>query len=233
MTIYVAEVENMFDLLSAKSKKLIEHERMWARMDANQKYCDFVISQSKEFTALLHDTNIHYEIILGLLFSNKVIAAYSYLDKLRNRTSEKIMLSSNAAVETILRLKVDEAKQNGITVLFHYYVEGVLHIDEMVLCMLLGNAVDIAIEACHRLLRREKKLIEIDIRYKNEKLNIRIVNTSNEVKIVDNRCMANKRDKMLYGYELWKIRKTVIDNGGNVIMQYDRGRFILNIVFLC
>jgi len=225
----------MYDELSAQSKALVEHERAKYRMEADRRQYEAMISQSREFASLLHDMQKHYGAVYDLLAAGDSPAAMRYIKNMhasgamRNRENG---LSSNAAVNTVLRRKIDEAEQYNIEVKSNFEAEAALPIDEVSLCLILGNALDNAIEACRKLTEGEKRLIEIDVRYQNERLTIRVANTSKPVEIVNNTCATTKSNSMLHGYGLPNIQKAVAENGGNSVIRYEGGMFILSVIFL-
>jgi len=96
----------------------------------------------------------------------------------------------------------------------------------------LGNALDNAIEACRKLPEGEKRLIEIDVRYQNDRLTIRVANTSKPVEIINNACATTKSNTIIHGYGLPNIQKAVAENGGNSVIRCEGGMFILSVIFL-
>ena len=225
----------MYDELSLQSKNIVEHERAKNRMELDLRRYETMIAQSKEFAALLHDTRKHHDTVYDLLISGDLSAALSYMEALCASGSaypSENATMPNAAALMVLRRKTDEAIQNGIEVITNYEVAPVLPIDEISLCLILGNALDNAIEACRHLAKGEKKLIEIDMRYENSRLTIRIVNTSKPVKIRNNTCVTTKNNSLVHGYGLPNILKTVTEKGGNSVIRYENGMFILSLIFL-
>jgi|GEM_PF-3405579 len=225
----------MYDKLSAQSKDLVEHERAKFRMEADRRRYDGMVSQSKELAALLHDTQIHCGAVYDLLVSGDSPAAMRYIENMHTSGVMRVKegsFSPNAAVNTILHRKTEEAEQNGIEVIFNFEVASAMPIDEVSLCLILGNALDNAIEACRKLPEGRKRLIEIDVRYQNDRLTIRVANTSEPAEIVNNACATTKSNSMLHGYGLQNIQKTVTENGGNSVIRYEDGMFILSVMFL-
>jgi sensor histidine kinase regulating citrate/malate metabolism len=92
--------------------------------------------------------------------------------------------------------------------------------------------LDNAIEACRKLPGDHERVIDIQAKFKNARLTIRIANSSAPVQIVNNLSTSTKKDKLLHGFGLINIQKTVHDNGGNAVIQYEDGMFILSIIFL-
>lgn len=225
----------MYDELSAQSRDLIEHERAKYHLESDLRQYNAVVSQSKEFASLLHDTRKHRQTVHDLLAAGDSSAALRYMAGLLtpgNFLYHDTIDKNNPAVNTILSRKISEAEQSGIKVTCHYEVKSVLPVDEVRLCLILGNALDNAIEACKELPDDRDKLIEIDVQYQNSRLTIRIANTSNPVEIINNACATTKRNHMQHGYGLPNIQKAVAENGGNSVIRYDDGLFILSVMFL-
>lgn len=222
----------LYDELSVQAIALVEHERAKNRMEADVHRYKAMISQGKELAALLHDTRKHNDTLYELLDSGNHSAALSYIERLCSIDAKQNPSTSNAAVLALLRHKIKEAAENAIEVTSNYDADLVLPIDEISLCLILGNALDNAIEACSLLPPEKKRLIEIDIRYRCDRLTLRVANTSNPVKIVNNSCKTTKCNKMLHGYGPLNIQKAVAENGGNSVICYTDGMFILSIIFL-
>lgn len=225
----------MYDVLSTQAKSLIDHERARSLMESEKRRYDTIISQSKELASLLHDTQLHNDAIYDLLLAENNSAAFSYVKNLRKKEFRldhvSYTQSSNAAIKAILRRKITEANKNAIKVLSNLSIEFPLPIDEISLCLIVGNALDNAIEAC-RYLPEDKRLIDINMCYVNDRLTIRIANTSNHVEIKNNICQTTKKNTLLHGYGLKNIQKAVSDIGGNSVIRYIDGMFIIGIIFL-
>lgn len=225
----------MYDRFSAQSKALVEHERSKNLMEADMRRYESMISQSREFAAMLHDTQKHRNAVYDLLVSGNAAAAISYMESLDDSglgQSRISALSPNAAVTNLLQRNADIAKQNGIEFICNHGVESYLPIDEVTLCLVLGNALENAVEACLQLPEGEKKLIVIDIHYANDRLTIRIANTSKPIIIGNNTYETTKSNKMSHGYGLPNIHKAVAKKGGISVIRYENGMFILSVVFL-
>jgi len=225
----------MYDELSAQSKALVEHERAKYRMEADRRRYDDMISQSKELAATLHDTQKHCGAVYDLLVSGDTSAAMRYIENMHTSGATRggeNNSSSNVVVNTVLHRKTEEAEQSGIEVTCTFEAASVIPIDEVSLCLILGNALDNAIEACRKLPESKKRLIEVDVRYQNDRLTIRVANTSEPVEIVNNACVTTKSNTMLHGYGLPNIQKTVSEKGGNSVIRYENGTFILSVIFL-
>jgi len=225
----------MYDELSAQSRLLVEQERAKNRIEADIRQYKVIIEQSKEFAALLHDTRKHREVVYDLLVAGDSAAAVSYVKGLLSSESllyHDAVVKSNPAVDMLLRRKIAQAAQDSIRVLCNFEAHVSLPVDDISLCLIFGNALDNAIEACRKLPAGRDRFIEIDVRCSIDRFTIRIANTSEPVRIVNNRCVSAKHPSLLHGYGLPNLQKTVLDQGGNSVIRYDDGVFVLCVLFL-
>ena len=225
----------MYDELSAQSKTLVENERARNRLESDICRYNYIIDQSREFLALLHDSQKHREVVYDLLHSGENSTAMQYMKELLTNEStpyHDTVVINNPAVNAILRRKIAEATRYTINVICNYDAEVILPIDDVSLCLIFGNALDNAIEACRKLPESSERHIEINIRYKNDRLTIRISNTSEALRIENNSLVTTKRNSMIHGYGLRNVQKIVEENGGNSAIKFENGMFILSILFL-
>ena len=128
--------------------------------------------------------------------------------------------------------KTEEAARYDIVTQCYCHAAAALPIDELCLCLILGNALDNAIEACRALPEGAARQIDIDMQYRDDRLTIRIANTSAPVCIMDNRCETGKKDRLSHGYGLENIHRAVGANGGNAVVRYADGMFVLSVLIL-
>jgi len=225
----------MYDELVAQSKKFIENERAKNSMASDIRQYNSIIAQSKEYAQLFHDVRKHRETVRDLVAAGDIESAINYIDKLlstRISLYDTSITRHNPAVDMLLRRKITEAINNKITVNCDYEAESAIPIDDVSLCLIFGNALENAIEACQKISDDGNKRIEVHVLYKDGRLVIRISNTSEPVNIIDNSCVTTKRNKLLHGYGLNNIKKIVEEKGGNSVIQYENGMFIMSIMFL-
>jgi len=98
------------------------------------------------------------------------------------------------------------------------------------LCIIFGNALDNAIEACAKIELAEKKDISISALYKNGFLFIKIQNPdASDIKIVNNFIETTKDDKHLHGIGLRSIKASIKKFSGEMKLSSSDGIFILEI----
>jgi len=83
-------------------------------------------------------------------------------------------------------------------------------LDPTDICIIFGNTIDNAIEACVKLPKEEKKVIDIKSEYSKDFLFITIKNpTAENVKIINDTVATTKENKISHGIGLRSIRTAV------------------------
>jgi sensor histidine kinase regulating citrate/malate metabolism len=224
----------MYDELAAKSKNLIENERLKNRIESNIRQYECIISESKYFASQLHEESRQRLIVHDLIAEGDSEAALKYINELvRSRAElyDTVITKRNPALDMLLRRKMQEAIKSRIMLNCIYEAETAIPIDDMSLCLIFGNALDNAIEACEKLPDDEEKRIDVYVAYINNRLVIQIANTSPPVGIADNHCDTTKEDKLMHGHGLNNIQKIIEQYEGNFVIQYDNGMFTMSIIF--
>ena len=94
-------------------------------------------------------------------------------------------------------------------------------------CVIFGNALDNAIEACSRIERGDKK-INIILSYSNNNLVCKITNTTNgNVLKHENRFITSKIDTEYHGLGLNNIERSVKRYNGAVELEHIDDTFVL------
>lgn len=108
--------------------------------------------QHMEMRSMKHDLKNHIISLTGLLSGNHIDSAKNYLSEILNKTNlpENQIKTGNYAADAILNEKMNEAEPHRIH--FDCCVKfPELKITDFDLCVIMGNALDNAIEACNRM----------------------------------------------------------------------------------
>lgn len=123
-------------------------------------------------------------------------------------------------------------KDNNITIEFDGLIteEPIAPID---LCIVFGNALDNAIEACAKLKDEKNKTIIISTKTKGDMFFLKIANpVSEDVKIINNTVSTTKQDAFSHGIGLYSIRKVVEKYNGNMKIECKQQLFSIEMEFV-
>ncbi|MDD4844369.1 MAG: GHKL domain-containing protein [Anaerotignum sp.] len=126
-----------------------------------------------------HDMRHHLNLINSYLEDNNKDAAQKYIteveESIENATIEKYC--SNYTVNLILYFHIMHAKKEEIKVETHIILPEKNAVSDMALCIIFGNALENAINACKGVLNTNDRFIKIVCKNKNNKLFIQITNS--------------------------------------------------------
>ena len=139
--------------------------------------------------------------------------------------------SGNTTVDAVINSKYAVAVNVGIEFQTKIFIPGSMPINQCDIGVVLGNAIDNAIEAA-RACSINKKIIEIFMEVKKGALILIIKNPFEHDIIKDNkgRLLSTKRDYKLHGYGVSSIKKVVQKYYGEVLIETLNGKFILTAI---
>ncbi len=137
--------------------------------------------------------------------------------------------TGNGLVDAILQDKQKRAGKDGVVITFIGSVPP-RGLSAMDLCVIFGNTLDNAVEACQKLPKEQEKVISVSSQCKSGFLFISIKNPVIEnVTIQNNMIETSKKDRALHGYGLYSLRKTVKKYEGELRLVSENRMFQVDI----
>ena len=133
----------------------------------------------------------------------------------------------NSYINYLVKSKTAAIKQNNIDFNFINNLNFETAIDPSDLCIIIGNALDNAIEANEKINERDKRWIKLEIFNDNVKIIISISNAVN--KTVDLKFKTSKKDKSYHGFGINNIKMAVEKNQGLIFVSQKKHVFNLKI----
>lgn len=137
--------------------------------------------------------------------------------------------TGNGIVDAILTEKQEKAKNNNIVITF----EGAISTNAIVdtdLCVLFGNTLDNAIEACEKIKTDNKKIISVVCKFKCGFMFLKITNpVAENITIYNNSIKTTKQDKSNHGFGLYSIQKIVKKYDGTLAFSCENKTFTCEI----
>ena len=140
-------------------------------------------------------------------------------------------ISGNLAIDSIINYKASVARKGGVHFSMDLRVPQELELDAVVICQIIGSALDNAIEATERMESEADKLIQINVNYKHDALFLQITNPYYGDVIVDNmgNLMSSKRSYQTEGIGLQSIASITRENNGVFVVDYKDNQFCLSV----
>lgn len=186
-----------------------------------------LIKHNEDIIKIQHD-NKHFN--LGLISEIESGNISEALKQLRavTRVNENQILYSGNIIHSIISIKSNEASKYNTVIEFNYSELQKILISSIDLAIILGNALDNAIEACSKISERQKT-IDLTILPRNNTVIISVTNpTADDVDI--SKLESSKPNKDLHGYGILSIRTITEKYGGDMAISYKNHVFTLSIV---
>jgi hypothetical protein len=146
-------------------------------------------------------------------------------------TSENISNSGNIVIDAMLNFKYSIAKEKGIEFQLKIFIPDIIPINQYDLGIILGNAIDNAIEATTECKFHTKKII-ISIGLKKESLIVVIKNPFEHhlKKDKSNKLISTKREVNKHGYGVNSLKRVAEKYHGDIIIESENNIFILTVI---
>jgi sensor histidine kinase regulating citrate/malate metabolism len=130
-----------------------------------------------------HDYRNHIQAMKSHASDGDFNAIVRYLDELDTdlQTVDTVIKTGNKMTDAILNSKISLARSKNITVIAEAHIPVELKISQLDLCIIIGNLLDNAIEAC-LVLPEDERIIRIYMEMKNTQLYMSFTNTTAQKK---------------------------------------------------
>lgn len=166
-----------------------------------------------------HDMKLHLSAVQELAEEKDTDGIISYIDELSNGSgmgksdlaNSDLANSGNLLLDGLLNQAYERAVKAKIQMKLRLEIPYKLNISGADLYVILGNALENALEASEKVPREEGRLIELSLVYKNGDLRIGIRNRYAEEPRKDSKgtFLSSKNNSEYHGIGLYSIRETV------------------------
>ena len=177
-----------------------------------------------------HDYHNHIQALKAQLGMEQYELATEYLGRLEEDLDDirQMVESGNVSLDAILNSKLSYAEKKEISLNFKATVPQKLTVSDIDLCVLIGNLIDNAVEACEKLPVKDR-FLRLYIGVFRKQLYISVTNATNElVRKLDDEYITTKRGN--HGHGLKRINNTVEKYGGFINHKNEPGVFATEIM---
>lgn len=177
-----------------------------------------------------HDYHNHLQTLKARLDMGQAGEARAYLDSLEKDLDgiRALAETGNVCLDAILNAKLSIVLKRGIDLDFKAQVPSNLTVSDIDLCVILGNLIDNAVEACEKV-AGEGRFLRLYIGVFKQQLYLSVTNaTSETVRKIDAAYISAKRGS--HGHGLKRIDRVVEKYAGYVNRQNEPGVFATEIL---
>lgn len=204
---------------------------MEQQVNAQIQQYELLAQANKDVRRFKHDFDNLKIGLQRILSEGNTAEALDYLSECEQPLQSDYILykTGNRLADALLHNKNQLAEAAGTSITFDGLIpDGIIARTD--LCVMLGNALDNALEACRKIESAAVKTITLTSDYQNRFLFITVQNpVADEVKIVQNKIETTKENKQQHGIGLSSIRKAAANYSGEVKVLSENGVFTLKI----
>jgi sensor histidine kinase regulating citrate/malate metabolism len=178
-----------------------------------------------------HDYHNHLQKLKAHIMLNQITEANKYLNELEVDLDNvnQLVESGNVNLDAILNSKLSLAMKNEIDINYKANVPKKLTVSDIDLCVLIGNLIDNAVEACQKITDNNQKFIRLYIGIFKKQLYISVSNSTNEViRKLDDEYITSKRGN--HGHGLKRINNIVDKYSGYINRQNEPKVFVSEVL---
>ena len=213
-----------------RTKEMLRHAR--AHIETQVEHYNALYRYQSETRKMRHDEKNKLLALSGLLRAGDVEAAQTMLDNelaLSAREAEQVLDTGNPVIDAVLQSNRADAKAHGVSLRVRAQMEEAIQIDEMQLSVLLGSAVDNAVEAAAKMTTDDPRCIDVTIRTCMGRIYLCVENPTAEENGDVHNLHTAKGDPLHHGFGLQSIRSIVETYDGSLSITWTDHRFRMEI----
>jgi len=179
-----------------------------------------------------HDYHNHIQTMKAHLALGQTIELQEYLSKLDTdlSTIDTLLQTGNILIDAILNSKLSLIATKDIAVKAKATVPGQLQISEIDLCVIIGNLLDNAMEACLKQPIPSERYIRVYIGILKEQLYISVSNSVSGEIIKNGKTFISTKNNATHGFGLMRIDRIADKYNGYVNRQHEEGVFATEVM---
>ncbi len=210
--------------------KMIDRRIAAYQNDLITRHCDEVQNIYKTMRGWRHDYHNHIQTLLALSGDEEKTRKY-LLELNKDLTQvDTVLKTGNVMVDAILNSKLSLIKSKGITVSAKAVVPPELAVSEIDLCVIIGNLLDNAMEACLRQPEGEERFIRIFLGVLKKQLYLSVSNSVGEEIRKSGRTYLSSKNSETHGFGLMRVDRIAAKYNGYVNRQNEEGVFATEIL---
>ncbi|SMC60680.1 sensor histidine kinase [Papillibacter cinnamivorans] len=212
-----------YDSLSAQVENNLLMQAKLQQSDMLQKHNQEISSLYEEIRGWRHDFHNHLQVLHGYLQLGKYDKLENYLNDMKD--SSDVLLSAcsgNTTIDAILGTKMIIARNHKIAFSTDIEVPSCLTCKDTDLCILLGNLLDNAIEACDKIENPDQEqFISVEMKVLKNQLYIHVRNSTNGVVKMSGSTYISDKAGSFHGIGLKHIDEIAEKYGGYVNRKHE------------
>ncbi len=223
---YAMRLGDLYDDFAISSSRL---EMANNQIEMQKEYYEALSGQMNEIREMKHDVRHFVGAASRLAEEGRLEDLRSFLNEYCEKTEmdQLPVFCENVIANSIIGYYYLRAKESGIPFESRSRIDHRAAMRDSHLCILLGNALENAIDACQKMEINETRRISMEVGSKNGHFLLKFRNTyRNKLSIRDGHYISSKEGKS-HGLGIKNMQKVVESYGGFIKIEYDEKEFTL------
>lgn len=218
----------LYERATRQNQIIHQQEQFEQQMNIQLKHMDEIVLKQNELRRVKHDMVNQLIAIKSYLDNADISGGQQYVAGLTDQLQyiSQSINTGNNALDAILSTKKSLAESKGIVFNTEIRIQERLPLDPKDLCIIFGNALDNAIEACDRLPEHAEKRIDLLLVQDAHTLFCTLSNTAPVNN--DRRFTTSKADTINHGFGLQNIRDALANYGAEMVIEQEGETFSLS-----
>lgn len=217
-------------LLNLIFGRMIDHRIAEYQNDLITKHCSEVQNIYKTMRGWRHDYHNHIQTLLALCGDEEKTREYLYRLNDDLTTVDTVIKTGNVMIDAILNSKLSLIKSKQITVYAKAVVPSSLQISEIDLCVIIGNLLDNAMEACLKQEQDSDAFIRVFIGVLKGQLYLSVMNSMGGKLRKEGKNYRSTKNSASHGFGLMRVDRIVEKYDGYVNRQHEEGVFATEVL---
>lgn len=226
MLIFYLFEQNIKQVQKESKIELINHSLV-----LEKNYLEKLVALQNKSNKVEHDIKNQLFAIAGLVQNNDEQAQIALLKICEDITAkQKLILLNNISIDALLNNKIEIMKANNIKFFPELFIGDTGKINDLDMCVVLGNILDNAIDACI-LNKLEDNKIFLSIKDDDIYIKILIKNSiDKKVEIENNTIITKKKNKFKHGFGIENTKEILKNYNGNIVLESSEEYFFVAII---
>lgn len=206
---------------SVTDKKIAEYQH-----DLITKHCEEVQNIYKTMRGWRHDYRNHIATMQVSLKQGNLAKLGNYLELLDVdlNTVDTVVKTGNVMADAILNSKLSLCKAKNISTEVTAAIPENCRVNDVDLCVIIGNLLDNAMEACLKIEKAEERFIRVYIGIFKEQLYLNVTNSMSGIPNRKGKAFASSKGEN-HGFGLMRVDRVAEKYSGYVNRQFEDGVF--------
>ena len=197
----------LYEHISKQSEYENREQLYKEQIKSQTKHLDDILVMQNQIKGFRHDIKNHWVALRGYFQRDDYEGGIQYIDEMsKNLISSETIDTGNVALDAIISTKKALAEEKNIKFEATVQIPEKMPIDATDICIIFGNALDNAIEACDKI-KDDKKHIKLSVIFEEDAILCKISNTISKGKKLTMK--TTKADKENHGFGLDNIKQAL------------------------